>query len=190
MDLERERRLPFRPLLSPQAMAQQAFDDALEAFDGPREAFEAIAGYIKRMREGKRAMAYDSRWGVARDTWARDQGPEEYSDEELLGLIREAIGEEGPLGDALRARASDRRQATDQPPSFQAKPLAGGGQIPTTGNLEVDPAGSRSANSITQDYLPPSLRKQHEDMRTLTDPVGLRANAQRFPQARRLGRVG
>jgi hypothetical protein len=134
-----EDRLPLRLVPSAKEKAQQAYDDALEAFDTPREALEGVAGYIKRMKQGRRALAYDHRW-----RGARDQGREEYSDEELLGLIREAIGEEGPLGDALRFRAQDRRRgAQDQPLDY--------GPQPTTGSLTHEPAGSRSANAGATD---------------------------------------
>jgi hypothetical protein len=162
----------------------------LDAFEGPKEALEAVAGFIARQKQARETMAYDSRWRGARDVRARDQGPEEYSDQELLGLIREAIGEEGPLGDALRYRAQDRRRgAQDQPPDFQGKPLTGGGMIPTTGTLTHDPANSRSANAGAQDWSP-RMQREYEDMRILASGEAQRGYASRFPSAARLGRVG
>jgi hypothetical protein len=140
-----EMRLPFNPGLSAQARAEQAFGDALEAFDTPREALEGVAGYIRRMKEGRRSMAYDSRW---RGAW--DQGGE--MDPEAVAAIEQLLGKaEETYGIDMCRDVARRRygQAMDQPPSFQGKPLVGGGQVPTTGTLSVDPSSSKSANAAS-----------------------------------------
>jgi hypothetical protein len=86
-----EERLPLRLELSPQARAQRAFDDALEAFAGPREAIVAIGGFIKRQKEARKSMAYDQRWRGARDQGEPGGGE---NLEDLASMLKELIGED------------------------------------------------------------------------------------------------
>jgi hypothetical protein len=187
-----EDRLPLRLVPTAEETAQQAYDDALEAFDGPKEALEAIGGYIKRMKEGRRGMAYDSRWRGARDTRARDQGNgggEELAD--LESMLKELIGEDRARPVMKYIHDCRAAGAADQPPDFQGKPLTGGGMVPTTGSLTVDPNSSKSANAASSfDHLPPSLRREAEALAIFKDGRAMRSYAERFPGAMRLGRAG
>ena len=125
---------------------------------------------------------------MARDRYARDQGGEPGGEElmDLENMLKELIGEDH-AGRVMKyihdCRAAS---AQDQPPDFQGKPLTGGGMVPTTGTLSVDPGGSKSANAASaQDWVPPSMRKQYEDMAILRDGRSLRSYAERFPDAMR-----
>jgi hypothetical protein len=200
-----EMRLPFRPVPTAKERAQLALDDAKEAFGSGGEALEAVAAFIKRMKEGRRAMAYDSRW-----RGARDQEPEVGREEELAALLSELIGEDRAAPVLKYIRDCRAASAQDQPPDFQGKPLTGGGMVPTTGSLTYEPAGSKSANAASaQDrawdraLYPDKLRHLQHEAAVKQFNEALRSNpgamaldaangrraksyAERFPDAMRL----
>jgi hypothetical protein len=203
MDLERERRLPFKPALSPKAKAERAYNNLLEACDGDQAAaFEAVCAYAERQREGRRALTYDTRFpsrgqqilSTMHRSMARDQdhpGGEfniaDLTEEQLRGIVEELAGEQGGT-DRIRV-AHDRRMkrlGQDNPNYFEGRPNPGGTIEPMAGSLTYEPAGSRAAG---YDHLPPSLRKEAEALAVFKNPGAMRSYDERFPDAARLGRV-
>ena len=206
MDLERERRLPFKPALSPKAKAERAYNNLLEACDGDQAAaFEAVCAYAERQREGRRALTYDTRFpsrgqqilSTMHRSMARDQdhpGGEfniaDLTEEQLRGIVEELAGEQGGT-DRIRV-AHDRRMkrlGQDNPNYFEGRPNPGGTIEPMAGSLTHDPAGSRSGNAGAQDWSP-RLQREFEDRRILADGRAQKSYAERFPDAARLGRAG